>query len=96
MIHLSAVWLTLSLAIWRFIMIKFPAMALTLCTTTRCNIVLILAFSQYLLFQYFPARTKFIVFSCSSVPHNPKLFAVRGEAGQSDHKLLPYRGKSQT
>merc|ERR1719150_2050734 len=40
MIHTVATWLTFSLAIWRFIMIKFPSKAATLCTVARCKIVL--------------------------------------------------------
>jgi len=44
MIHTVATWLTFSLAIWRFIMIKFPSEAATLCTVARCKIVLFLGF----------------------------------------------------
>jgi len=44
MIHTVATWLTFSLAIWRFIMIKFPSEAATLCTVGRCKIVLVLGF----------------------------------------------------
>ena len=69
MIHTVAVWLTLSLAIWRFIfffveccfeqkiflpktvcccfrfiMIKFPSKAVTLCTIQGCKFVLIVGY----------------------------------------------------
>ena len=47
MIHTVATWLTFSLAIWRFIMIKFPSEAATLCTVARCKIVLFLGFGKY-------------------------------------------------
>ena len=46
-IHTVSIWLTLSLAIWRFIMIKFPSEAATLCTVARCKIVLFLGFGKY-------------------------------------------------
>jgi len=44
MIHTVSIWLTLSLAIWRFIMIKFPTMAVSLCTLPRCRAVLVLGY----------------------------------------------------
>ena len=40
MIHTVSTWLTLSLAIWRFIMIKFPTWPVSLCTGIRCKLVL--------------------------------------------------------
>ena len=46
MIHTVSIWLTLSLAIWRFIMIKFCALAATLCTLPRCRILLILGYGK--------------------------------------------------
>jgi hypothetical protein len=46
MIHTVAVWLTLSLAIWRFIMIQFPSKAVTLCTVSRCKVVLALGYGE--------------------------------------------------
>ena len=46
MIHTVSTWLTLSLAIWRFIMIKFPAQATTLCTHSRCKMLLIFGFGK--------------------------------------------------
>ena len=39
-IHTVSVFLTLSLAIWRFIMIKFPAQSVELCTVEKCKLVL--------------------------------------------------------
>ena len=46
MIHTVAIWLTLSLAIWRFIMIKFPSKAVKLCTDSRSKLVLVLGFGE--------------------------------------------------
>ena len=42
MIHTVSIWLTLSLAFWRLIMIKFSTLAITMCTLSRCKAVLIL------------------------------------------------------
>ena len=42
MIHTVSIWLTLFLAIWRLIMIKFPTIATRLCTLPRCKTVLAL------------------------------------------------------
>ena len=66
MIHTVAIWLTLSLAIWRlvmvqsnismkisisrFIMIKFPSKAVTLCTVPRCKMVLAFGYGESLIF----------------------------------------------
>jgi len=44
MIHTVSIWLTLSLAIWRFIMIKFPTKSVQVCTLERCKIVLFAGF----------------------------------------------------
>ena len=44
MIHTVSIWLTLSLAIWRFIMIKFPIFAVSICTITRCKAILVLGY----------------------------------------------------
>ena len=46
MIHTVAIWLTLSLAIWRFIMIKFPSKSVKLCTDSRSKLVLVLGFGE--------------------------------------------------
>ena len=46
MIHTVAIWLTLSLAIWRFIMIKFPNKASHICTETGCKVVLGFGFGK--------------------------------------------------
>ena len=46
MIHTVSIWLTLSLAIWRFIMIKFPALSTSFCTLTRCRVVILLGFGE--------------------------------------------------
>ena len=66
MIHTVAISLTLSLAIWRlvmvqsnismkisisrFIMIKFPSKAVTLCTVPRCKMVLAFGYGECLIF----------------------------------------------
>ena len=47
MIHTVSTWLTLSLAIWRFIMIKFPTWVVSLCTDTRCRLVLTCGYGKY-------------------------------------------------
>ena len=47
MIHTVAVWLTLALAVWRFIMIKFPSTAITFCTVGRCKLVLGLGYGEW-------------------------------------------------
>ena len=47
MIHTVSIWLTLSLAVWRYIMIKFHALAVSLCTVRRCKIVLVLGYGKY-------------------------------------------------
>jgi len=44
MIHTVSIFLTLALAIWRFIMIKFHSLATEICTMTRCRNLLFLAF----------------------------------------------------
>ena len=46
-IHTVSIWLTLSLAIWRFIMIKFPAMSVSLCTVEKCKVVLGLGYGNW-------------------------------------------------
>lgn len=45
-IHTVSIWLTLSLAIWRFIMIKFPSQSVDLCTADKCRVVLGLGYGQ--------------------------------------------------
>ena len=47
MIHTVSIWLTLCLAIWRWIMIKFPSFSLEICTLTASKIVLALGFGSY-------------------------------------------------
>ena len=47
-IHTVSIWLTLSLAFWRLIMIRFPSEAITMCTLDRCKIVLILGFGEFI------------------------------------------------
>ena len=47
-IHTVSVFLTLSLAIWRFIMIKFPAQSVEVCTVEKCKVVLGLGYGKYL------------------------------------------------
>ena len=46
-IHTVSVFLTLSLAIWRFIMIKFPTQSVELCTVEKCKVVLGLGYGKY-------------------------------------------------
>ena len=45
-IHTVSVFLTLSLAIWRFIMIKFPTQSVELCTVEKCKVVLGLGYGK--------------------------------------------------
>ena len=45
-IHNVSVWLTLSLAVWRFIMIKFHAKAPVYCTMARCKMVILCAYGE--------------------------------------------------
>ena len=47
MIHTVSTFLTLTLAIWRFIMIKYPSKAIDLCTLSRCKTLLVLGFGNY-------------------------------------------------
>ena len=47
-IHNVSIWLTLSVAIWRFIMIRFHHLVPVYCTVRRCHILL---FSAYGMFQ---------------------------------------------
>lgn len=63
MIHTVAIWLTLSLAIWRFIMIKFPSRATDLCTVARCKMVL--AFGYGVPFILTVPNTLFVKMSSS-------------------------------
>ena len=46
MIHTVSIWLTLSLAIWRLLMIRFPTMASRLCTMRNCRTVLTLGYGR--------------------------------------------------
>ncbi|XP_023346816.1 sex peptide receptor isoform X2 [Eurytemora carolleeae] len=43
-IHNVSIWLTLSLAIWRYIMIKHHVLAVTLCTIPRCKMLLLMGY----------------------------------------------------
>ncbi|XP_040573094.1 G-protein coupled receptor dmsr-1 [Lepeophtheirus salmonis] len=43
-IHAVSIWLTLSLAVWRFIMIRFHSLSPIYCTLGRCKIMLFLAY----------------------------------------------------
>ena len=47
MINNVAVFLTLALAIWRLIMIKFPSLATEVCTMQRCRELLLSAFGNF-------------------------------------------------
>jgi hypothetical protein len=47
MIHTVSTFLTLTLAIWRFIMIQFPARSVTLCTVARCRALLCLGYGGW-------------------------------------------------
>ena len=47
-IHTVSIWLTLSLAFWRLIMIRLPSEAITMCTMDRCKVVLILGFGEFI------------------------------------------------
>ena len=48
MIHTVSIFLTLALAIWRFIMIKFHSLATEICTMPRCRNLLFLAFGNFI------------------------------------------------
>ena len=48
MIHTVSIFLTLALAIWRFIMIKFHSLATEICTMARCRNLLFLAFGNFI------------------------------------------------
>ena len=50
-IHNVSVWLTLTVAVWRFIMIKYHTLVLVYCTMERCHFVLLSAYGM-LLFVY--------------------------------------------
>ena len=45
-IHNVSIWLTLSLAVWRFIMIRYHTLAPIYCTMNRCKMLLISAFGK--------------------------------------------------
>jgi len=62
MIHTVSIWLTLSLAIWRFIMIKFSTLAVTLCTLSRCRAVLVLGY----VIPFFLTVPNFLLFDIHS------------------------------
>ena len=47
MIHTVSIFLTLALAIWRFIMIKFHSLATEICTMTHCRNLLFFAFGNF-------------------------------------------------
>ena len=49
MIHTVSIFLTLALAIWRFIMIKFHSLATEICTMSRCKNLLFLAFGNFII-----------------------------------------------
>ena len=49
MIHTVSIFLTLALAIWRFIMIKFHSLATEICTIKRCRNLLFLAFGNFII-----------------------------------------------
>ena len=55
-IHTVSIWLTLSLAIWRFIMIKFPSQSVDLCTADKCRVVLGLGYGQYTACPHVPSH----------------------------------------
>ena len=46
MIHTVSIWLTLSLAIWRFVMIKLHSLAIEVCTIPKCRKLLIFAYCK--------------------------------------------------
>ena len=52
-IHTVSILLTLSLAIWRFIMIKFPTRSVNICTTSNCRNVLAVGFGKLILVNGF-------------------------------------------
>ena len=46
-IHNVSIWLTLSVAIWRFIMIRFHHLVPVYCTIRRCHILLFCAYGKF-------------------------------------------------
>ena len=46
-IHNVSVWLTLTVAVWRFIMIKYHTLVPVYCTMERCHFVLLSAYGKY-------------------------------------------------
>ena len=46
-IHNVSIWLTLSVAIWRFIMIRFHHLVPVYCTIRRCHILLFSAYGKF-------------------------------------------------
>ena len=47
-IHNVSIWLTLTVAVWRFIMIKYHTLVPTYCTMSRCHLVLLSAYGKYM------------------------------------------------
>ena len=43
-LHTVSIWYTLVLAVWRLIMIKYHTKAITYCTLSRCNTLLVLGY----------------------------------------------------
>lgn len=43
-LHSASIFLTLSLAVWRYIAIKYPAHSATLCTENRCTLAILISF----------------------------------------------------
>lgn len=45
-IHNVSIWLTLTVAVWRFIMIKYHTLVPIYCTMSRCHLVLLSAYGK--------------------------------------------------
>ena len=68
MIHTVSIFLTLTLATWRFIMIKFHSQAVGLCTVPRCKMLLALAFGKT---NKYGCSNTMLLFSYSILPDSP-------------------------
>ena len=58
-IHNVSIWLTLTVAVWRFIMIKYHTLVPIYCTMSRCHLVLLSAYGKYFVLcnvSQFPIR----------------------------------------
>lgn len=69
-IHAVSIFLTLTLAVWRFIMIRFHTLAPIYCTMERCKIVILCAYGKLASILSHPCRFAYRLGSISSQTHN--------------------------